>query len=71
MSHSLKHSAVEAVGSILVGWSVALLVQLINFRVLGLQVTLAQSAALSAIFTAVTLVRVYILRRAFDRWGMG
>ena len=68
MSQSRRHSVLEAAANVLVGWLVAVAVQLICFPVLGLQATVAQNALLGAIFTAVSLVRSYLLRRAFARW---
>ena len=71
MSQSRSQSAIEAVANVVVGWSVALLIQLATFPVLGLQATAGQNVALSSIFTAVSLVRSYVLRRVFDRRGAG
>ena len=69
MSQSRSQSVLEAIANVLVGWVVAVTIQLICFPILGLQATVAQNALLGAIFTAVSLVRSYLLRRAFARWG--
>ena len=67
MSQSRRRSALEAVTNVLVGWGVALGTQLLVFPVVGLQATLAQNLGVSSAFTAVSLVRSYLLRRMFER----
>ena len=67
MSQTRTLSAIEAVANVAVGWLVALATQLIVFPVLGLQVMLWQNLALSAVFSSVSVVRSYCLRRLFAR----
>lgn len=61
-------SAVEAVVNVAAGFGLALAVQLALFPVLGLEVVLSQHLLISAVFTAVSVVRFYAIRRAFERW---
>jgi hypothetical protein len=68
MSQSRTLSAVEAVTNVSVGWLVALSTQLAVFPLLGLHVSLGQNLTLSSVFTAVSLVRSYLLRRLFEHW---
>jgi len=68
MSQSRTLSAVEAVTNVAVGWLVALSTQLAVFPLLGLHVSLGQNLTLSSVFTAVSLVRSYLLRRLFEHW---
>lgn len=58
-------SAIEAVTNVAVGWLVAVAAQLVVFPAVGLQATLAQNLTVSSAFTAVSLVRSYLLRRLF------
>lgn len=67
MSQSRGMSALEATVNVAVGWLVALATQMIIFPVLGMQVLLWQNLALSLVFTGVSLLRSYVLRRVFVR----
>ena len=69
MTQSRVMSAAEAVTNVAVGWSVALVAQLLVFPAIGLQASLGQNVTLSSVFTGVSLVRNYVLRRLFDTLG--
>lgn len=64
---SRRHSALESVVNVAVGYLVALGTQLIVFPALGIPVRLSQKITIGAIFAAVSLVRSYCLRRLFNR----
>lgn len=66
MSQSRGQSAIEATANVIVGWSIAFATQLLVFPAVGLHVTLAQHLGISGIFTAVSLMRTYALRRLFN-----
>lgn len=68
MSQSRKHSAAEAVVNVLVGYWVAVATQFAVFPMFGLPVTLESNLLIGAIFTVVSLVRSYALRRLFNLW---
>lgn len=59
-------SLAEAAANVVVGYALAVLVQLLVFPVFGLQPTLAQNLTIGLIFTVVSLVRSYALRRLFE-----
>jgi hypothetical protein len=59
-------SLVETVTNVVVGYALAVWVQVLVFPLFGLQATLQQSLGIGAIFTMVSLVRGYLLRRAFE-----
>lgn len=59
-------SLVEAVTNVLVGYGVAVATQWAVFPLFGLHATLQENLAIGLIFTAVSLVRSYLLRRAFE-----
>jgi hypothetical protein len=63
-----RHSLVEAIANTVVGYLLAVLTQLAVFPQFGLDVPLAQSLVLGGIFTVLSLVRSYTLRRAFEAW---
>ena len=64
---SRSMSLVESVANTAVGYGIALLAQMLVFPAFGLHVTLAQNAAIGAIFTVVSIARSYCLRRMFER----
>ena len=66
MKQSRWMSLVEAVTNVLVGYGVAVATQMLVFPLFGLNATLQENLAIGLIFTAVSLVRSYLLRRAFE-----
>lgn len=68
MSQSRRHSLVEACASTAVGFVVSMVLQHFVMRAMGRPTTLAEDAAVVSIFTVVSIVRGYVLRRAFNRW---
>ncbi len=65
MTQTRSLSAVEAATNVILGWMVALITQVLIFPVLGLQVMLWQNMMLSGVFTTVSFLRSYVLRRLF------
>jgi hypothetical protein len=59
-------SFVEAVTNIVVGYGLAVLTQIIVFPMFGLQPTLAQNLKIGAVFTVMSIIRSYALRRVFE-----
>ena len=66
MRQSRMMSLVEAVANVVAGYALAVGVQVLVFPLFGLEATLRQSLAIGAIFTLVSLVRGYLLRRVFE-----
>lgn len=62
------HSFLEATANILIGSLISLLVQRLVFPLYGIQITLSQDIQIVAIFTVVSIVRSYVLRRVFNRF---
>ena len=71
MSQSRSRSALEAATNVIVGYWLAVGVQLAAFPALGIAATARQSLGLGLVFTVVSLLRGYLLRRLFDRWETG
>lgn len=69
MSQSRRLSAVEAVANVAIGYGVALCAQIVVFPMFGMTVSLGDNLAIGAIFTAVSLVRSYAVRRLFNAIG--
>ena len=66
MRQSRVMSLVEAVANVVVGYGVAVGVQIILFPVFGLGVTVRQNLVIGLVFTAASVVRSYLLRRIFE-----
>jgi len=59
-------SLIEALANVLIGYGVAVATQAVVFPLFGLHATLDQNLAIGLIFTVVSLVRSYVLRRVFN-----
>lgn len=70
MKQSRVMSMIEALANVAVGYGVAVLTQIAVFALFGLTVTLAQNLMMGGLFTVVSLIRSYALRRVFERLGM-
>ena len=61
-------SAVEAVTNVGVGLGVAVCTLEVVLPLVGIQSTLGQNALLAVIFTCVSLIRFYLVRRLFEKF---
>jgi uncharacterized protein (DUF2062 family) len=68
VSQSRLMSVVESVTNVAVGYGVAVGTQMAVFPFFGIEASLSDNLAIGAIFTVVSLVRSYALRRLFNRW---
>ena len=66
MKQSRLMSMVESLANVLVGYVVAVITQMAVFPVFGLAVTVTENLLIGLIFTAVSIVRSYALRRGFE-----
>ena len=62
-------SAVEASANVAIGYLVSVAANLLILPLFGYDVSVADSFAIGLAFTAVSLVRSYALRRAFNWLG--
>ena len=67
MSQSRRSSLAESVTNIAVGYAVNFIANLLVLPLFGFDVTVTQNLGLGAIYTVVSLVRSYGLRRWFNR----
>lgn len=67
MSQSRRHSALEAVANVLVGYWVAIAAQVAIFPLFGIHSSMQDNLLIGGLFTVVSLVRSYALRRLFNR----
>ena len=68
---SRSASLIEAIANVVAGFLIAVLAQQIVFPVFGILTTFIEDAGIAATFTALSLVRGYLLRRVFERLGTG
>lgn len=66
MKQSRLMSMVESVANVLVGYGVAVATQILIFPVFDLHTTLVQNLKMGGIFTIMSLVRSFALRRMFE-----
>lgn len=66
MKQSRTMSLVEAVANVAVGFGVAVVTQILIFPLFELQATLVQNLKMGAVFTVVSIVRSFALRRLFE-----
>jgi hypothetical protein len=67
MMQSRGMSLLEAVANVVVGYALAIMTQIAVFPLCGLQVSIAENILIGAIFTIVSLMRSYALRRIFNK----
>jgi hypothetical protein len=66
MKQSRLMSMVESLANVLVGYVVAVVMQMAVFPLFGLAVTVTENLLIGLIFTVVSIVRSYALRRGFE-----
>lgn len=66
MSQSRLGSMIEAVANVAIGYGVAVATQVVVFPWFGLHASMSDNLLIGAIFTVVSLVRSYTLRRLFN-----
>lgn len=66
MKQSRTMSLVEAIANVAVGFGAALATQVIVFPWFGLIASLADNLLIGGIFTGVSIVRSFVLRRLFE-----
>lgn len=67
MAQSKKQSLKETVISTIIGLLVSLLTQIIIFPLYGLEVKFTQNVQITIIFTIVSIIRGYSVRRYFNK----
>lgn len=66
MKQSPTMSLVEAIANVVVGYGAAVATQILIFPNFGLHITLAQNLKMGAVFTVVSIMRSFALRRLFE-----
>ena len=68
MKQTRRMSLIEAMVNVAVGYGLAVITQLVVFPWFGLPARVTDAMALGAVFTVVSIIRAYVLRRLFERW---
>ena len=68
MSQTKRGSATEALINTLVGWGINYVANLLILPKFGFHVTYSQAFWIGCIFTVISIVRSYVMRRVFNRW---
>jgi hypothetical protein len=66
MKQSRLMSLVESLVNVLVGYGVAVATQMAVFPLFGIAMSITENLLIGSIFTAVSVVRSYALRRTFE-----
>lgn len=66
MKQSRLMSLVESLANVLVGYGVAVATQMAVFPLFSIAVSVTENLLIGSIFTAVSVVRSYALRRTFE-----
>lgn len=66
MKQSRLMSLIEAIANVGVGFGVAVLAQIVVFPLFGLDVPFKDNLLIGVIFTGVSILRAYTLRRLFE-----
>ena len=67
MSQTKLESAIEVVVNVLIGYAVATASQIMIFPLFGIFLPLSDNLLIGAYFTAISIVRGYVVRRFFNR----
>lgn len=62
-----SHSAIESIANVVVGYGVAVTAQIVVFPLFGIKASVDTNLRVAAVFTVISLVRSYTLRRVFNR----
>ena len=69
MSQSRLHSFIEAWANVLVGFLVGLISNIVVLPLFGYNVTLTDAFGMSVVFTVISIVRSYAIRRWFNSFS--
>jgi len=66
MNQSKLESLAEVGVNVVIGWVVGLIAQIFFFPIIGIAATLSQNFISSIVFTVISIVRSYAVRRWFN-----
>ena len=69
MTQSRRISLIEAITNVAVGYGLAVTTQIVVFPWFNLHPSLGENLTIGALFTSISLLRSYALRRLFEAVG--
>lgn len=66
IGQSKRHSFLESLFNVAVGYGIALLSQILVFPLFGIHIPLHDNIIIGIIFTVISICRSYLLRRLFN-----
>jgi hypothetical protein len=66
LSQTKRHSFIESLVNVAIGYGVALVSQLLIFPLYGIHIPISSNIAIGIWFTVISIVRSYVLRRWFN-----
>ncbi|RLD26267.1 MAG: hypothetical protein DRI75_12035 [Bacteroidetes bacterium] len=63
-----KKSLIESITNMVIGFIIALTVQLIIYPIMNINVRMDQNLIITSVFTIVSIARGYLIRRVFNKW---
>lgn len=66
MSQTRTQSAIEAAMNILIGYGISMTANFLIFPLFGWEISLSQNLTLGVIYTGISFVRSYLLRRFYN-----
>ena len=61
-------SFIESFINVVIGYGVALISQILVFPLFEINIPMGSNLLIGAIFTVISIVRSYVVRRVFNRW---
>ena len=68
---SRRASIIESLANVSIGYAVAVSAQIAIFPLFGVHIALADNLVIGGLFTVVSIVRSYAVRRGFERLRIG
>lgn len=68
MSQSRTHSLAESLLNVTIGYGISIAAQVVIFPLYGVRLPLHDNLMIGGLFTIVSIVRSYTLRRIFNHW---
>lgn len=67
MSQTKKQSIIEVIANTVVGFIISVVVSIFVFPLMGIPVTFGENLGITLIFTVISLIRSFAMRRIFNK----
>jgi hypothetical protein len=67
MAQTKKQSIIEVIANTVVGFVISVMVSVVLFPLMGIPVTFGENIGITTIFTVISIVRSFIMRRIFNK----